>query len=506
MVRNLVAWKISAEKLTGCKSKGKALVSPCIQKLIAFSVTVAILLITFNAETNVLASDDGSLAVVQLSEEHLNALNRQRRIYVNNDVGYGHPMGSQLSSITPEEWVASRFSVFDQAGCQVDSVGWCLDEGNIAAYPSNILPELQYPTLLRWRDEGTDLAEVIVQESHARGIEAFWEYRVNGADREVDITTPAYPPMKTLHPDWLIEGSWWEPGLWNFAVPEVREYKVAILREVAENYDFDGINLDFGRHPPSLPPGHQWEYRDAMTDFVSQVRLMLQGVAKKRGKPFLLSVRVADTVPGCHFDGLDVETWVQNNLVDMIIIGTRSIDVDMTGFQNITKDSHVKMYPCIDQHHSPDGYHAVTAPEFFRGLAANWRHQGADGVATFNFWNELPESASAVGTSGPLLPNGQSVHAKAYQEMGDPAGLELLDKWFVVPRRYGAGWDDPWDNYQNMNQQAPLPLTLSEDSTWVEVYVADDVAANADRVKNLHCVFRSPVTSTHSIWESNSTE
>lgn len=426
---------------------------------------------------------------VALSAAHVAAVNRPRRIYVNNDVGYDAvAMGPKMSSIKPEEWIAARFSAFDQPGCQVDCVGWCLDEGNIAAYPSKVIPELQYPTLLRWRKEGVDIAQRIVEASRRRKREVFWEHRLNGADRETDVTTPARHPLKEQHPDWLIVGSWWKPGLWNFAVPEVRKYKVAVLREVAERYDLDGINLDFGRHPPFLPTGQQWEHREALTDFVRQVRLMLQEAADRRGRPFLLSVRVADTVPGCHFDGMDVETWVRQNLVDMVVIGTRSIQVDLPGFKRITTGSHVKLYPCIDQHHSPDGYHAVLAPQFLRGLAANWWHQGADGIATFNFWNELPEAGKVIGTSGPMV-DGQSVHAMAYREMVDPKQLTLLDKWFVVSRRYGGGFYDRqgnrWDDYTNLNHQAPLPLALAADPAWVEVYVADDIAGRAEQVERV---------------------
>ena len=150
---------------------------------------------------------------VALSEVHIAAVNRPRRIYVNNDAGYDKvAMGPKMSSIKPEEWIAARFSAFDQPGCQVDCVGWCLDEGNIAAYPSKVIPELQYPTLLRWRKEGVDIAQRIVDESHRRKLEVFWEHRLNGADREADVTTPAHHPLKDRHPDWLIEGSWWKPG------------------------------------------------------------------------------------------------------------------------------------------------------------------------------------------------------------------------------------------------------------------------------------------------------
>ena len=425
---------------------------------------------------------------VKLSKTHLAAVNRPRRIYVNNDVGYGAPMGPEPSSIEPKDWVAARFSAFAQPGSQVDSVGWCLDEGNIAAYPSTVLPELAYPTLLRWRRAGTDLVEVIISESHRRGLEAFWEYRLNGADREIDVSTPAPHPLKDQHPEWLIPGSWWKPGLWNFAIPEVRQYKLAILREVAERYDLDGIDLDFGRHPPYLPAGQQWEHREALTDFVWQVRQMLQGVAEDRGRPFLLAVRVADTVPGCHFDGMDIETWTRRNLIDLIIIGTRSIQVDLSGFRQATAGSYIKLYPCIDQHHSPDGYHAVPDPRFLRGVAANWWHQGADGIATFNFWNELPEFLQKGGAPGPMC-EGQSVHALAYREIGDPPRLSLLDKYFVVARRYGGGFfhrlGNRWDDYLNLNHQTPLPLVLPADPAWVEVYVADDLLARAEQVEGL---------------------
>ncbi len=344
---------------------------------------------------------------------------------------------------------------------------------------ANIL-ERGYPTLLRWRKEGVDIAQRIVEESHRRKLEVFWEHRLNGADREADVTTPARHPLKDKHPEWLIDGGWWKPGLWNFAVPEVRQYKLTVLREVAERYDLDGLSLDFGRHPPFLPTGQQWEQRDSLTDFVRQVRVMLQEVAKKRGRSFLLSVRVADSVPGCHFDGIDLETWVRQDLVDIIIIGTRSIEVDLAGFRRLTAGSHVKLYPCIDQHHSPDGYHAMSSPDFLRGVAANWWHQGADGIATFNFWNELPAAAKVIGSKGPSIGD-QSTHAQLYLEIGDPNVLSPLNKWFVVSRRYGGGFYDRqgnrWNDYLNLNHQTPLPLTLTADPAWVEVYVADNLAA-----------------------------
>ena len=90
-------------------------------------------------------------------------------------------------------------------------------------------------------------------------------------------------------------------GYWNFALEGVHEYKLSILREAAEDYDFDGIELDFARVCPVLPPGHQWEYRDRLTDFIRATRAMLLEVERKRGRPFLLAARVPENLEGLSF-------------------------------------------------------------------------------------------------------------------------------------------------------------------------------------------------------------
>jgi len=50
-----------------------------------------------------------------------------------------------------------------------------------------------------------DIVKVMVDASHKRKREAFWEYRINGADRTEDNNTPKQLPMKEQHPDWLVQ-------------------------------------------------------------------------------------------------------------------------------------------------------------------------------------------------------------------------------------------------------------------------------------------------------------
>ena len=91
----------------------------------------------------------------------------------------------------------------------------------------------------------------------------------------------------------------------------------------------------------------------------------------------------------------------------------RSFDVDIAAFRRVTAGTHVKLYPSIDDHHASDGY--ATAPlEIYRGVAANWWQQGADGVQTFNF-NHAPD-----------FPYGGlwNTHLQAYREIGSPDTLD----------------------------------------------------------------------------------
>ncbi len=422
---------------------------------------------------------------IALSRQHLQAVNRRRRVAVNYDVGYpANQFGMDV-----DEWVKFRFAFADEPRSHIDSLWWCLDEGNLAVYPSKVIPEAQASQVRKWLDAGVNIVKIAVDACHERGLEAFYSYRVNGFDTEWDADgnddRSGTLPIIEENPEWMIPSGWGPGPLFNFAVEGVREYKVSVLRELAENYDLDGLDLFFARHPPCLPPGHQWKHREGMTDFVRRTRHMLQDVAAQRGRPILLSASVPATIPGCHFDGYDVETWARENLVDIFVIGVHSFEVDLAGFRRMVEGRNIKLYPCMDDHHHvPDGYPSPPI-EIERGYAANWWHQGADGILTFNWANATLEACKAV--EFPERPNS---HQQAYHEIGDPEILQLKDKTFVLTRRFGGGWEEwtepkKWNFYHNMNIEAQLPAPLADNQrpTLLTIYVADDLPGNRERVK-----------------------
>jgi len=233
---------------------------------------------------------------------------------------------------------------------------------------------------------------------------------------------------------------------------------------------------------------------------------MTLAVERKRGRPYLLAARVPENLEGCHFDGLDVETWARLGLVDFFVVGNRSYEVDLYGFRRITAGTSIKLYPCIDDHHASDGYEKPPI-EVFRGVFANWWHQGADGIQTFNFINYTPAGAALLGWKeaefmAPSVTHAQptwQLHRQAYRELaGGARGLQDKDKTFVVQRRGGghgasvvpdpAAWTTPRWMYYLTNMFSQLPAPLANDGkadTLLFAYVADDVTARTEHVPQI---------------------
>jgi hypothetical protein len=256
----------------------------------------------------------------------------------------------------------------------------------------------------------------------------------------------------------------------------VRECTVKALREVAERYDFDGLQIDFARHVPCLPPGRQWELRHHVTELMRMARGMVLEVGRNRGRPLLLAAKVPQNLKGCHVDGFDVAAWCGKGLVDVLTLGSRSIDVDLADFRRIA-GRNVKLQPCFDDHHTTDGYRYAPI-EVLRGVFANWWQQGADSVVTFNWSCAPPEACKRLGQlTGPIT------HQQAYHEIGSPATVAFKDKTFVVQRRGGYPWAE---GFFNRNDTALLPLRLrSGTPATIPVRLSDNLAQHAARVKSV---------------------
>jgi len=103
-----------------------------------------------------------------------------------------------------------------------------------ALYDSKIMPQLP---------KGYDALKVVIEAAHARGMKVYPWFVVT-SDGFSDFS-----PITKEHPDWCqvdIKGkrkAWLDPSS-----PEARRYIVSIVKEIAANYDVDGLSLDYLRY------------------------------------------------------------------------------------------------------------------------------------------------------------------------------------------------------------------------------------------------------------------
>ena len=440
------------------------------------------------------APDRTALNGLTISHDHVEAINRQRRIIFQDDVLANDVFRTdEVGTERLDKIVDFYMSRLDEQPNQIDSIWFEWGEGNTAVWPSEVIPctENVFP---RWWEAGIDPVEVLLTEAKKRGREVFFSYRINGSDND-DLFDPPRPfdqpiPVKAEHPDWLIYK--WHP-YWNFSFKGVRDLKLDVVREVAEMYDFDGIQIDFARIPV-LFPEEQWLHHNILTDFMRDVRTTLLDIGEKRGRPLLMAARVPEDLMGCHFDGMDVEAWVRDFLVDILVVGTRTANADVAAFRHITKNTPIKLYPSFDDHHSTDGYREPDL-EVWRGTCANWWLQNPDGMHTFNLMVSSPESAQNLG----INPSPRwETQRKVFSEIGSSDTLQGRDKVFFVERRGGghaeyvvpspANWHTPRHMYFQTNMLATLPAALADDGgedTLLTLNVADDVNAASGAIDQI---------------------
>jgi uncharacterized lipoprotein YddW (UPF0748 family) len=112
-----------------------------------------------------------------------------------------------------------------------------------AVYDSELEPWARYLTGEQGGDPGYDPLEYAVEEAHKRGLEMhawFNPYRVGLQDPDIENLADDHPVKQ--NPDWLVDfgkEAYVDPGN-----PEVREWVTAVIMDVVDRYDIDGMHFD----------------------------------------------------------------------------------------------------------------------------------------------------------------------------------------------------------------------------------------------------------------------
>ncbi len=294
----------------------------------------------------------------------------------------------------------------------VDAVMCCPTMWRTNLYPSEVDPQWKkytpeqrspkfpaFDRIMGYIHGGGDPVKETLAACRRNGKAFFISYRMNDQHYVSDLTWPTHNAIWREHPEyWLGDSD--IPAtkggdnvrLFNYMLPEVREYYFSILRELCMNYDVDGVELDFQRYPHFFRSGDTEGGRGVMTAFVRRIKTMMDGIGRERGKSLKLCVRIPETLAKCTSAGLDIAAWDQQRLVEMINISSsyiHTIELHVEEFRAAT--SHAKIYGEMNYvtYQSPgkdkNSGRRYTTFEIYRASALNLFHRGVDGLSLFNY-------------------------------------------------------------------------------------------------------------------------
>ena len=385
---------------------------------------------------------------------------RRRRVIFNDDA-YQQTDQRQHKAWYPvtdeQSFLEARTTpTFDT---HVDTYVWCVGNGCEPPWGAWAL-KYRGPV---WPVLGSSgrAADLVVEACHAKGMEVWGSLRMNDThDHALDLEE-TNDPLKVEHPEYLIgkdeDRDLYEERVegfmrtaFNFELPEVRNYRADFIRRNAAAHNFDGYELDFTRWMWNFPQGRERELAPLLTDFVRDVRLALNSIGADRGRPYTLIAHVMDSVETSFFLGQDVEAWLSEGLVDVLVVGMGGMPftLDLAGWNALGEQYGVPVYPSLCArpfarlNEGPldrdSAWH-----EYIRGASAWWWSNDVDGIYLFNlFTHEDVWRLDKKLVYAPLT------------EIGDPACLSERNKLYGIEPLVLAGM------FSQGSEAPPLPIPL----------------------------------------------
>lgn len=215
--------------------------------------------------------------------------------------------------------------------------------GMVPMWPSKVLPLEPHYAWIKERYgvspdsfgkyvlAGGDVVKVFIDRCRKTGQAPFISFRLNDAHhKEFAFPQPGDKPGTSMgmsvtrhyveHPEFILkQGSKRAADVvQNWIHREVRAQKLALITELCENYDLDGLELDFMRFDSFFNQSETTlEQRcEIITGFVQQVRAVLDRTARY-GRQRWLCARVPCLIKGLDSLGIDLTALVASGL-DMV--------------------------------------------------------------------------------------------------------------------------------------------------------------------------------------------
>ncbi len=268
----------------------------------------------------------------------------------------------------------------------------------------------------RYMLEGGDMVGAFVVRCRKVGVAPFISLRLNDSHGKEFVDTPGGGDIPEIpgyslhcvnrfykdHPEYRIDPDpakvgkeHWNTRVLNWANPEVVEWMFGFIREICEDYDIDGLELDFMRHCNffRLDETTSRQRAEIMTAFVRRVRATLDRTARQ-GRRRYLGARIPCYAAALDPLGLDLPALAQAG-VQIFNLSPSYFTMQQTDLAQIRRmvpDASVHLeltHTVASVGRVPGSYDNSlflrTTDEQFHTAAHLAYARGADGVSAFNF-------------------------------------------------------------------------------------------------------------------------
>jgi len=378
---------------------------------------------------------------------------------------------------------------------------WWLAEGEPGVHPSG-----KARTMKALHEAGIDPYRIWSARCREKGVSPWFSMRMNDVH---DVHNPSYGGLSRFwreHPEYRrvpgSAGRKWCDAAFDYAHREVRDFHLSFVKDLADGYDVDGIELDWMRFPCHLKPGREREDAHYITEFMRETRKCADAAARRLGHAVRVGVRVPTDIDGALAIGLDVVAWVQDGSIDQIVPCNFFVTPDYAlpyadwkaRIGAVNQD--ILILPGLDSGVVKEGGRGIrqdlTAAEY-RGFADAMHAEGAPGVYLFNLFvipktNGVWDALLTEGLAPRVIASRSRAYPFSYRENSVPGGRGFqvpvpLDMKRTVTFRAGApapegatlavllAFDGPCPDALKQtvrfNGTAPLAVSAESNAVWL---------------------------------------
>jgi hypothetical protein len=304
----------------------------------------------------------------------------------------------------------AKNTAYDSRAWDMHGLGFDPDRNNHQPYFGDT-PESDREVLRRWahnirlmRDLGVDPMKRMIDRCRVKGIRPWVSIRMNDVHDAHLARSPLHSRFWLEHHDyWRYPDRFnaWNDRCLDYGLAPVREHAMALVREVLERFDMDGLELDWNRFPLQFREGEELAKGRELTEWMSGVRRVVLEAEARWKHPICLAARVPARPDVAEGTGLDAVTWARSGLIDHLIVApfwaTTDFDIPVEVWQKRLEGTGVSVTAGLEIRVQayPGGPVMTNSPELRRGAAMAMLSRGSQGVYLFNYFD--------VGTTMPGL-------------------------------------------------------------------------------------------------------